>query len=577
MSIVKNLLLIIFIIEMIHIVKSFSIIKSTNKLINISSSIQSINSLTKLQLSSVTSSYKSSEQLNIAVSGSTSLSFDGDVLAIPFYKPTIPKDNTDKKLLADEIKKLIPSGLSSEIKTLLSDIIDEGSFKADSQSKVVVRTYSKSIPNKYIALVGLGLNPKKEEGDYEVSTAVKIGKSLSTIAKDTNSKSIGVIVPTIANSGLTQLFLGLHDQSYNDNRFKKTPEGGHEPFPLQSVSILGVNEKIAKDIPLTYKLTEKISSGVDFAKDLVGAPPNSADPYVIASLAKDIAKDFKLDIEILGKKECLELQMGGYLGVQQGSKYDPQFIHLTYKPDNPGPDTVKVALVGKGLTFDSGGYNLKVGAGSMIELMKFDMGGCAAVLGCAKAIAQLRPRNVEVHFITAVCENMISAEAMKPGDILTSSNGKTIEVLNTDAEGRLTLADALVFADRLGVDKIIDLATLTGACIVALGEKLAGLYSPDASFRNEIEEAAKRTDEGIWPLPLESSYKEFIKSNIADLRNIGAKGGGSITAALFLQEFVDKATWAHIDMAGPVWDTATNKPTGYGVKLLVDLLLNIKK
>eukprot|EP01035_Chromulina_nebulosa_P020118 gene20118-26124_t len=176
---------------MIHIIKSFSIIKSTNKLINISSNIQSANSLTKLQLSSVTSSYKSSEQLNLVVSGSTSLSFDGDVLAVPFYKPSIPKDNNDKKLLAEEIKKLIPSGLSPEIKTLLSDIIDEGSFKADSQSKVVVRTYSKSIPNKYIALVGLGLNPKKEEGDYEVSTAVKIGKSLSTIAKDTNSKSIG--------------------------------------------------------------------------------------------------------------------------------------------------------------------------------------------------------------------------------------------------------------------------------------------------------------------------------------------------------------------------------------------------
>jgi len=251
---------------------------------------------------------------------------------------------------------------------------------------------------------------------------------------------------------------------------------------------------------------------------------------------------------------------------------------MTYKPAGvPEKDLVKVALVGKGLTFDSGGYNLKAGAGSMIELMKFDMGGCGAVFGCAKAISQLRPKNVEVHFISAVCENMISDESMRPGDILVASNGKTIEVLNTDAEGRLTLADALVYADGLGVDIIVDLATLTGACIVALGEKVAGLYSPDKKLREELESAALRTDEGLWAMPLEQNYKELIKSSIADLKNIGSKGGGSITAALFLEEFVEKAKWAHIDMAGPVWDTKDNKPTGFGVKLLTDFLLNLKK
>jgi leucyl aminopeptidase len=167
--------------------------------------------------------------------------------------------------------------------------------------------------------------------------------------------------------------------------------------------------------------------------------------------------------------------------------------------------------------------------------------------------------------------------SMRPGDILVASNGKTIEVLNTDAEGRLTLADALVYADNLGVDIIVDLATLTGACIVALGEKLAGVYSPDKKLRDDLEAAAQRTDEGLWPLPLEADYKELIKSKIADLKNIGAKGGGSITAALFLEEFVEKSKWAHIDMAGPVWDTTNNKPTGYGVKLLTDFLLNLKK
>jgi leucyl aminopeptidase len=172
---------------------------------------------------------------------------------------------------------------------------------------------------------------------------------------------------------------------------------------------------------------------------------------------------------------------------------------------------------------------------------------------------------------------MISAEAMRPGDVLVASNGKTIEVANTDAEGRLTLADALVYADRLNVDIIIDLATLTGACMVGLGDKIAGLYSPDIQLRHDIEKAAQRTEEGIWAMPLEPAYKDMIKSHIADLKNVGGKNGGSITAALFLQDFVEKAKWAHIDMAGPVWDNKESKPTGYGVKLLVDFLLNSKK
>jgi leucyl aminopeptidase len=182
-----------------------------------------------------------------------------------------------------------------------------------------------------------------------------------------------------------------------------------------------------------------------------------------------------------------------------------------------------------------------------------------------------------VHWISAVCENMISAQAVHPGDVLRASNGKTIEVINTDAEGRLTLADALVYAEKLEVDYIVDLATLTGAVVVALGEGVAGLYSSDLALRNALENAAKRTDESIWPLPLEASYKESIKSHIADLRNLGSKGGGSITAALFLQEFVNNTRWAHIDMAGPCWDSTANKPTGYGVKLLVDFILNARK
>ena len=192
-------------------------------------------------------------------------------------------------------------------------------------------------------------------------------------------------------------------------RFKKLPDGGHKAYPLKLFSVLGVSEKVASEVSITTSLTKMIASGVDFARDLVGAPPNSKTPLTIASTAKQMAEENGLSCTILGEQECKSKGMGGYLGVQQGSKFPPQFVHLTYKPNNKSDkDVVKVALVGKGLTFDSGGYNLKAGAGSMIELMKFDMGGCGAVLGCAKAISQLKPKNVEVHFITALCENMIS-------------------------------------------------------------------------------------------------------------------------------------------------------------------------
>jgi len=290
--------------------------------------------------------------------------------------------------------------------------------------------------------------------------------------------------------------------------------------------------------------------------------------------------------------------MGGYLGVQQGSRFDPAFLHLTYRPEPAAEagtqDRKCVVLVGKGLTFDSGGYNLKVGA-SQIELMKMDMGGCAAVLGTARVIAQLRP-DVEVHFVTALCENMVSAEAMRPGDVLVASNKKTIEVLNTDAEGRLTLADALVYAGNIksesgrAPDAIVDLATLTGAVVVALGEDMAGLYTNDLALGNRLLAASEETNDQLWLLPLNKGYNRMIEGNISDLKNLGtgASGAGSITAALFLQEFVGNAensetgesrpiSWAHIDMAGPVWDSKRHQATGYGVKLLSRYLLDINK
>jgi leucyl aminopeptidase len=295
----------------------------------------------------------------------------------------------------------------------------------------------------------------------------------------------------------------------------------------------------------------------------------------LADTATAIAQDHGLQVEILEREACEALGMGAFLGVAQASDLPPKFIHLTYTPS--GTPRRKLAIVGKGLTFDSGGLNIKAGAGSMIEMMKFDMGGAAATLGAAKAIAQIKP-DVEVHFISAAAENMISGRALRPGDILTASNGKTIEVNNTDAEGRLTLADALVFAEKLGVDAIVDLATLTGACIVALGDNIAGLWSPQADLATALQTASQPAGEKFWTMPLEEKYFDGMKSLVADMKNTGPRFGGAITAALFLQQFVKETPWAHLDIAGTVWsdkESGYNNPgaTGFGVRTLVEWVL----
>ncbi|MEL6455451.1 MAG: leucyl aminopeptidase, partial [Cyanobacteria bacterium J06623_5] len=313
-----------------------------------------------------------------------------------------------------------------------------------------------------------------------------------------------------------------------------------------------------------------VCDGVILARELVSAPPNVVTPEMLAETAAGIAQDYDLTLEILERDDCEKLGMGAYLGVAKASDLPPKFIHMTYSPE--GGAERKVALVGKGLTFDSGGLNLKP-SGSGIEMMKIDMGGAAAVLGAAKAIAQLKPA-VEVHFISAATENMVSGHAMRPGDILTASNGKTIEVNNTDAEGRLTLADALTFADGLGVDAIVDLATLTGACVVALGDDIAALYSPDEELAQSLASSATLAGEKLWQMPMEDKYFEGMKSVVADMKNTGPRAGGSITAALFLKQFVKETPWAHLDIAGPVWtdkENGYNSPgaTGYGVRLLV--------
>jgi leucyl aminopeptidase len=356
--------------------------------------------------------------------------------------------------------------------------------------------------------------------------------------------------------------LALH----RDRRFRSEDEPRHSP---DTCTVLG----LAAEADAALERIGAICSGVELARELVAAPANTVTPQALADTAAAIARDHGLELVVHDAAACRERGMGAYLAVAQGSDLPPRFIHLTYRTE--GTVCRRLALVGKGVTFDSGGYNLKVGP-AQIEMMKYDMGGSAAVLGAARAIGELRPEGVEVHMIVAACENMINGSAVHPGDIVTASNGKTIEINNTDAEGRLTLADALVYASGLEPDAVVDLATLTGACVIALGDEIAGLWTSSDVLGRALEDAGRSGGEQLWRMPLPESYAEGLKSGLADMKNTGPRAGGSITAALFLRRFVGESIpWAHLDIAGTVW---RDKPrhgqpagaSGFGVRTLVN-------
>ena len=419
-----------------------------------------------------------------------------------------------------------------------------------------------------LVLVGLGAADDVDRDGLRLAAAAAAGAAIGQVG------TLGLLLPWSnetpeedAAAAAEAVRLAL----YSDDRFRSKPEPSPRPDQLE---LLG---PLPGGFAHGLEAVHPVCAGVELARELVAAPPNSVTPEELARTASHLAHEHGLELTILERSDCEERGMGSFLSVCQGSDMDPKFIHLTYRPN----DEVKrrLVLVGKGLTFDSGGYNLKVGA-AQTDMMKYDMGGSAAVIGAMRAIAELRPAGVEVHMLVASCENMINGSAVHPGDIVTASNGTTIEINNTDAEGRLTLADALVYACKLKPDAIVDLATLTGACVIALGEEIAGLWTSDDTLASNLEQAAMASGEGLWRMPLHSPYRKGLKSLLADMKNTGPRPGGSITAALFLKEFVDAGIpWAHIDIAGTVWSDKgrglnPSGATGYGVRTLVNWIRN---
>lgn len=316
---------------------------------------------------------------------------------------------------------------------------------------------------------------------------------------------------------------------------------------------------------------EATVAGMEFAKEWANRPANHATPTLLAKAARDLVKgagSARFSCEVLGPAQVAKLGMGAFMAVAQGSSQPLRFIVLRYT--GAAKSVAPTVLVGKGITFDSGGISIKP-AGEMDE-MKFDMCGAASVLGTFKALTLLKPA-INVVGLIPSCENLISGDAVKPGDVVTSMSGQTIEILNTDAEGRLILCDALSYAERFKPAVVVDIATLTGACVVALGSVRSGLFSPDDALAQSLTEASERSQDPVWRMPLDEDYAEGLKSNFADVANIAGRMAGAVTAAKFLQRFAGKFAWAHLDIAGTAWKSGAQKgATGRPVPMLVEFV-----
>ena len=418
--------------------------------------------------------------------------------------------------------------------------------------------------NNLVAVVGLG------EIDSVDATAVrKAGAAIAKALKKHKTIATPLLEDLPArierNAAAQALAEGIVLGAYGFDRYKSE---GAKPSAITRVVAVGGGRGVAA----AMQAGAQIAEGVNFARDLINEPGGTLTPAEMARRVVAMAKRVGLKATVHDEAAIKRLKLGGLLGVNRGSTQPPRLVQLEYRP--AGRPRGTLALVGKGITFDSGGLSIKTMQGMMT--MKCDMSGAAAVAGAMSVLPALQPRSRVIGFMP-MTDNMLGGDATRAGDVLRIRNGKTVEVLNTDAEGRLILADALSLASEAKPDAIVDLATLTGACMVALGQSIAGAMGNDDDFRGQVCDSAARVGERLWQLPLPADYKKQLESPIADLKNVGGPYGGSLTAGLFLQEFVDaKIPWVHLDIAGPAFleneDGEHPKGgTGFGVRTLVEL------
>ena len=439
---------------------------------------------------------------------------------------------------------------------------------ADLSGKLGSTLLLRALPNvaaERVLLVGLGA--KKEFGEAAYRDAVRAAaNALRELgAKDAALYLVDLKVGSQPVSwNLRQAVLGVREAFYRFDQLKSQKKN-----PEPSLARITLPLPPAAALEQALREAQATADGTDLARTLGNLPSNICTPTYLAEQARKLARDFKLEVEVLERKDMEKLGMGALLAVTGASHQPPKLIVLRY---SGGAKSAKpIALVGKGITFDTGGISIKP-AGEMDE-MKFDMSGAGSVLGTIRALAGMKAP-VNVVGVIPTCENMPGGHAVKPGDVVTTLSGQTVEILNTDAEGRLILCDALAYAERFKPEVVVDIATLTGACVIALGHIATGLFANDQKLADELRTAGEDAWDRVWQMPLWEEYQEGLRSNFADMANIGGRPGGAITAASFLARFTRKLRWAHLDIAGTAWKSGREKgSTGRPVPLLVRFAL----
>ncbi|SDX64849.1 leucyl aminopeptidase [Collimonas sp. OK242] len=474
-----------------------------------------------------------------------------------------------------ENKKLSPQAHALDKSGEITAALKSGDISGKPGSTLLLRKVA-GVAAERVLLIGLGTDGELSDKVMSMA-ALCVARALSTLGG--NDALLALPFDALAKQtperdlawAIRNSILVLRENSYRSDTLKSKKETTLSGVKKVAFLVATTQAAVAKEA-VAQGLA--LANGIDLTKELGNLPGNVCTPTYLANTAKKLAKEFKLTVEVLDRKQLEALKMGSFLSVARGGGEAPKFIiikHLGGKAKD-----APTVLVGKGITFDTGGISLKGGSG--MDEMKYDMCGAGSVLGTIRAIAELKLKLNVIGVIPAT-ENMPSGSATKPGDIVTSMSGQTIEVLNTDAEGRLVLCDALTYVERFKPAVVVDIATLTGACVTSLGHHNSGLFtrhdSAHDALANELLSAGKATGDTAWRMPIEDSYQEQLKSNFADMANIGGPAGGSITAACFLERYTKKYTWAHLDIAGTAWKSGAAKgATGRPVALLTTFLMN---
>ncbi|MFQ5470572.1 MAG: leucyl aminopeptidase [Gammaproteobacteria bacterium] len=452
----------------------------------------------------------------------------------------------------------------------ISDLLKRGDIKGKVGTALLLQDIPRASCER-VLLIGCG----KQNKALDDKQFRKIAQKMAQTLKENNIKDATCYLTDIEvndkDTGwiAAQLVTITSDIYYNFDQLKS--KKGTQGRKLQKLIVNCVDTDTQKPGRTGIKTGKAIAHGVNLAKDLANLPGNICTPGYLADQARVLAKKHqKLTTKVIEQKQMETLKMGAFLSVARGSRQAPKLITMEYTGGNS--DDKPIVLVGKGITFDSGGISIK--PSPAMDEMKFDMCGAASVFGTIASIAELE-LPINVVGVVPSCENLPDGNASKPGDVVTSMSGKTIEVLNTDAEGRLILCDALTFCDRFNPEVVIDIATLTGACVIALGKHASGLLSNDQPLADDLLLAGKNSDDRAWQMPLWDNYQEQLRTNFADMANVGGREAGTITAACFLSRFTEKYQWAHLDIAGTAWRSGHHKgATGRPVPLLVEFLIN---